>query len=376
MQPERLKKIKKITGVIQVDRSASNYGRRLSEAKQLLINAGKFRLKIKNVIYICECNFIVIHANKKTDMKKLFLFFLTFSAVVSYSQKTISFVDQNATWNVANTYINASPEYPDFVESTTSVYGFIGDTLIGSKVWHRFYSTVDSVFSAGFFFHGFLREDNGLVIFSENFNSIDTIYNFNLQTGDSIFYPLHCDEETGNYLLVEKVDSINISGEYYKRFHFEKAWWCPPFYIKDTWIEGIGSINGPLFPIRPGEEGVYPDSIRLTCYKNENLTLWQSPFYDECYINHTLPTFVQENQLESINVFPNPTKDRLFVEVPNNYLGDYMISIFDLLGNEVFKEHHKQVERIVINTSSLPPNLYVLRVRLNNELYTMKFIKE
>ena len=307
-------------------------------------------------------------------MKKTIFILLTFSTLLGFSQKTKTFIDPHANWYVADTYINASPEYPSFVETTTRVYGFIGDTLIGTDIWHKLYSTADSIFSTGNFLHGFFREENGLVFYSENFNFIDTIYNFNLQVGDSIYYPLEC-FENGHYMHVNLIDSIQIGEEYLRRFHFEKAW-CPPFYIKDTWIEGIGSINGPLFPKWPREEGVFPDSIRLTCFKSENQLLWQSPFYDECYINHTLPTFVQENQLSRINVFPNPVRDRIYIEFQNNYNRDCVISIFDILGNKIFKERFVQVDIISINTETFLDNFYVLQIKMGKEIYTKKFIKQ
>jgi uncharacterized repeat protein (TIGR02543 family) len=91
---------------------------------------------------------------------------------------------------------------------------------------------------------------------------------------------------------------------------------------------------------------------------------------------NTFIPIIYENKYSLVNVFPNPAKDKLFVEVQNHYLGDCVISIFDILGNEILIEQYNQFERITINTSTLPPNIYILRLKLNNRLYTRKFIKE
>ncbi|MDZ7777868.1 MAG: hypothetical protein U5L09_20765 [Bacteroidales bacterium] len=102
-------------------------------------------------------------------MKKQLIIFLTFSTMIGFSQNSINFVDPNATWNVASTYPNANPENPDFVETTTTVYGFIGDTLIGSELWLKFYSTLDSNFMNDFTYLGNFREENGFVFFMDTF---------------------------------------------------------------------------------------------------------------------------------------------------------------------------------------------------------------
>ena len=76
-------------------------------------------------------------------MKKLFTLFLIISTHFVFGQTTISFVDPNASWNVARTYPNANPQNPNFVETTTKVYGYIGDTLIGNDLWSKIHFTPD-----------------------------------------------------------------------------------------------------------------------------------------------------------------------------------------------------------------------------------------
>ena len=304
-------------------------------------------------------------------MKKLLTIILTISTIIGFSQNPITFVDPNATWNVARTFPNANPQNPNFVETTTKVYGFIGDTLIGSETWEKFYSTPDSNFLSNFTYLGNLREENGTVIFMDTVYSIDTIYNFNLQTGDSVFYDFGFGT---NYLQVETIDSIEINGEYHKRFHFEEPNY-PPMFLSEIWIEGIGSIHGPLFPKYPGVfSDEIPDSLKLTCYKVDNSVIWSNPFYENCYVSIILST---SEIIEShLKIFPNPVKNELRIEIPKNESGNYVISIFDLFGKTISKKTYNKTEIIEINMTSLKNSFYILQIEFDNKIYRQKFVKE
>ncbi|MFW5751965.1 MAG: T9SS type A sorting domain-containing protein [bacterium] len=304
-------------------------------------------------------------------MKILLIIILTISTIVGFSQNSINFVDPNATWSVASTYVNANPQNPNFVETTTTVYGFIGDTLIGSDSWLKFYSTRDSNFMDDFTYLGNFREENGFIFFMDTLNSIDTIYNFNLQIGDSISY--FFDDESHN-LKIENIDSIEIKGEFRKRFFIEEPPY-PPMFMSEIWIEGIGSVHGPLFPKYPSVfSDEIPDSLNLTCYKVDNSIVWNNPFYNDCHVNIILS--LSEFEKGEFKIFPNPVNDRLTVHIPCNEKGDYTISIIDLNGKILMKEIFTKNGEIEINTTSLKNNLYLLQIEVGNKTYRQKFIKE
>ncbi len=293
------------------------------------------------------------------------------STMIGFSQTPINFVDPDATWNVARTFPNPNPQNPDFAETTTKVFGFIGDTLIGSETWLKFFSTPDSNFMSDFTYLGNLREENGYVYFMDTLNSIDTIYNFNLQIGDSVFYDFGWGS---NYLQIENIDSIEISGEYHKRFFIEEPNY-PPMLMSEVWIKGIGSVHGPLFPKYPGVfSNEVPDSLNLTCYKIDNSLIWNNPFYDDCYVSIVLSS--HEIEKGEFKLFPNPVKDKLKVEIPKNESGNYVISIFDTFGKILMKENFNQDGTIEINTTSLINSLYIMEIEFENKTYRQKFIKE
>jgi hypothetical protein len=304
-------------------------------------------------------------------MKKLATLLLIVSTYSVFGQNLIWFTDPNATWNVASTYPHANPQNLNFIETTTKVYGYLGDTLIGSEYWSKMYMTSDSNFQSVFIFIGAVREINGFILFNDTSSTIDTIYNFNLNVGDSVAYNF----DFGEYFLkIENIDSIVINGEYYKRFYFQEPG-LVPFYLNEVWIEGIGSIHGPIFPNNPRIfQTETPDSIYLTCYKSNDVVIWNNPNYENCYINIVL--FTNKLKDEPINVFPNPFFDKLVIEFPDNEKGKHDISIFDVYGNLIIKTTMNQDRQFEINLSFLENSIYIVKIESDKKVFRQKIIKQ
>ncbi len=263
-------------------------------------------------------------------MKNVLTFLFLTLSIFALGQNQINFNNSNDTWNVATTYPHATPQDPDFVETTTNVFGYNGDTLIGGEYWLKMFTSPDSNFISNLTYLGNIKEVNGVVVYMDTTFSLHALYNFNLQAGDSVLYHF----EFGNiYLKVENIDSIYIIGKYYKRFHFQEPV-IPFFYIKEVWIEEIGSIHGPLFPANPRLFGTeIPDSMYLTCFKINGSIIWNNPNYSQCFINIILGT--SDLPRKCIKVFPNPVIDRVFIEFPISINGNHDVSIFDLCGKQI-----------------------------------------
>jgi D-alanyl-D-alanine carboxypeptidase len=74
----------------------------------------------------------------------------------------------------------------------------------------------------------------------------------------------------------------------------------------------------------------------------------------------------QENTL--VKVYPNPVKDRIFIEVPNQEIKQ--VAIFDLNSRLI-----KNLETNNISISELPDALYIIKVKTNKGVYSSKFVK-
>ncbi len=303
-------------------------------------------------------------------MKTILLLYLIILPFIGVSQERITFIDTTAKWFVSESYPHANISNPNFIETRTHVYGFKGDSIINNERWFKFFSTQDSSFMSNLIFLGLLKENNNYVMFKKGSN-FDTIYNFSLNKGDSILYNFYPESK---YIHVVKIDSIFLNGTYHKRFYFDNPIFSP-LILNEIWIEGIGSIHGPLFPVNPRFfASDMPDSLDLTCFLKDNQTIWHNPHYKNCYLRVILS--LQTFKSETINVFPNPVNNKLNIQVTGHNNKTYKISIFDISGKLLIQKNFCNKEIININTSVLlKNNLYILKIESRNEIYRYKFIK-
>jgi len=217
---------------------------------------------------------------------KIFIIF-SFLPVLLLGQKINHFDHLVSKWNVARTYTAANQQNPNFAATTTTIFGYQGDTLINNEQWLKLYATKDSLFQNNLVYQGLTRSENNRVLYLDATNQLDTLYDFNLNVGDSVLFNLF-----GDYpekLPVTSIDSIQLNGEFYKRFKFAEPSIIAFDELNEVWIEGIGSIHGPLFPNFPVKfSQEMPDSMLLTCTTFDNLLVYQNSSYSDCYINIVL----------------------------------------------------------------------------------------
>lgn len=306
---------------------------------------------------------------------RTFLILLLAISIKSFGQNSINFVDSNVTWNVAETFPNGNIQNPNFVATVTKVYGLEGDTLVGSVLWTKIFSTSDSVSFSNLTFSGKLREENNIVFFMDTTNNIDTLYNFNLQIGDSVAYNFGFGN---NYLFVTNIDSFIIAGVYNKRFYFSEPTGMTAFTIlHEIWFEGIGSIHGPLFPVKPTVFSTeIPDSLFLTCYKINDSIIWNNPNYNDCYINIVLSSNDFQEKNRNIFTYPNPVSNKLIIELPLDFKESFVISVFNIEGNLIKKQISNNNGQLIIDTKSLNRDIYILQVENGSIAYRTKFIKQ
>lgn len=221
------------------------------------------------------------------------IIFLLLINILSYSQ---NFNSSEIQWNVSSLHINASPNYPSNVDTLTQVFGYQNDTIIDDHIWHNVYRADDEAFTENLIPLGILRQEAEIVYFIDTNNTNHQVYNFNLSVGDSVLYFEGLMES--DYIYVDYIDSIIINGVYKKQMHFEQSI-LPPFTLNEIWIEDIGSIHGPLFPISPRHfETEIPDDQKLLCFHDEGTIIWDNPSYNGCYIHSVLPTidFIEEGK--------------------------------------------------------------------------------
>ena len=162
------------------------------------------------------------------------------------AQNYLPIVKENAEWTVLKINGRTQPD-PNLSISYDSSYvrtWIEGDTVIAvtqfKKVFHREFSPGPNVP----IYQGAIREADQMVTWipavGENVGRLDTLYNFNVEVGDTIARYRHMESF---YDYVGKVDSITLQdGIKRKRIDIYRG----PYTQQrptNTWIEGIGEIR-------------------------------------------------------------------------------------------------------------------------------------
>lgn len=222
--------------------------------------------------------------------KKFLLLLIILFSITSFGQ---NFNSSDIQWSVAKSNPHTSINYPSFIETITKIHGYLGDTIIDNLPWQKLYAADDYELSENLEFLGLIRQENSFVCYLNDDLDLDTIYNFNIEVGDSVIYRNWQNEFS---ITVESIDSVMTDIGYKKRIVFETINWGFS-ELSEVWIEDIGSVHGPLFPIKARLfETELPDMLDLLCCNWGEVMLWSHPDYNDCIINNMLPSidFIEE----------------------------------------------------------------------------------
>ena len=78
---------------------------------------------------------------------------------------------------------------------------------------------------------------------------------------------------------------------------------------------------------------------------------------------------IGENEMEAISVYPNPTRDVIFVGA-NNDLSVQRVEVFDLTGQMVISS-----TKVEIQVSDLESGIYFVRITADDRIVTQRIVK-
>jgi hypothetical protein len=319
-------------------------------------------------------------------MKKIFIFLfhvIFCTTLIAQEYQYPPMPTKNATWNVFHlSEIYKKPH--DRIFSTD------GDTLINNENWTKIVLTgktivldqwgeVIDINTYGPLYQGAYKETDKVVLFCAPDGTITTLYDFNLQVGDTVKF-LHFEgvEEDPFYwigdtcLIVKQIDSLLVHNYYRKCIIFKRiSVGIEEEALEEKWIEGIGSVHGILFPLnlRPLEIDGEED---LTCFFEDNTLIWRNGFYKTC----ELLTVSSPTINDQIEIYPNPASQFFNVKIPyesENFISK--IELFDMMGNNVLMQSYKlHDDNYQINISNIKSGVYVLIINIDEKSITKKLI--
>jgi hypothetical protein len=130
--------------------------------------------------------------------------------------------------------------------------------------------------------------------------------------------------------------------------------------ITETWLEGVGSLNGLLrescFSMTPCD-----NNYELLCFQENNVLLYSNPAYDNCFIDTLLVSVKHPKMGIDISIYPNPARDKMTIYSQSSRILE--VEIYDLTGTCVYQNLNAGSNRVEMETHNLPKGMYVLKIR-------------
>lgn len=284
----------------------------------------------------------------------------------SFGQSYTPFPDSNAVW-VNHSYFFEigypgwlDPQYLYWIDN----YCVNGqDTLIGTEIYTQ-------VHICGGDYFGALRDNGGQVFYVPKDSILEfTLYDFTLEVGDSIAYPIGSWQPTYDTLVVHAVDSILISGSYRTRIEFQG--------MSDYWIEGIGCTAG-LFIEPYINNNVSGGFSEMFCFSYQD-SIYVQHGYAGNYGTGSCPlqyAAVQKNDQDyAITAYPNPTSGTIFLETDLFASFESML-VTNSLGQKINPEIILSDSQLEIDLSKFPSGIYFVTLTNEHGKFTQKIFKQ
>lgn len=288
---------------------------------------------------------------------------LTFLISMPDSYSQFKMVDPANEWNIAYTIRFWPPSWRTYTER----YKFSQDSiLLDGKYYHELLSTRSDTgninYNTGIYFR---QEDKKVWIKESKSDSAILLYDFSLQLSDTFIlkYTEHHPPHFIQTFIVDKIDTVTlVNGSKRNLFTLMSMNGCKMKWIEGIGTEHVGFMNFNQFCVLDGTPGI------LLCNKHEDSLVYQNPQEDNCFI---VRTATESPEIMDLKLYPNPTKDKIFIETDYNIIS---VEIYNLIGQLIiFKEDCRNP----IDVSYLPPGTYFISFYiLNHKSLRMKFIKQ
>lgn len=283
-------------------------------------------------------------------MKSLLLTFSIFFSITSFSQTYLPMLEEGNIWNTI------SYGYPDPVIITDETYEVTGQLVIGGFT----YFIINNSSCV-------MREENGKVyVYNQTHETEEILLDFTLEIGDEIILdtqnPHYCYYIGGVYMegtpiTVSNVSTQFIAGNDRKVIELEYQG-----ELVDTWIEGIGTLNGIL----PFDFTYFDSDTYLSCYTNNGVAYFFNG-YTECLFG------INDFDKDAIKLAPNPVTEYSTIQFPIESEIDF-IKIFDVFGRLVRNEKIYS-EYVNINANEYASGIYLYLLFSKDKMVkTDKFI--
>jgi hypothetical protein len=137
-----------------------------------------------------------------------------------------------------------------------------------------------------------------------------------------------------------------------------------------SWETITTTVSDTSLTIFPDEESTYEYRARAQV----NNGLWYSNSWsDKVKLIRTYTGVEEEEELNKVNVFPNPIQDKLYIQIASTAKSN--IIIYNELGQLIYQKDLNNTDQIELNTESWKKGIYFIQIWNNNTSRTIKSVK-
>jgi hypothetical protein len=305
----------------------------------------------------------------KSGLLLISIVFAIFCYHTSYAQVSNRIVDTNKRWSIlAYGFRDGDPNRKFCRES--SYIKFKGDSLIDSTLYKKIYEAPDSL-AENWFLKGCIREKNKKVYGRTLDNDQEYLmYDFGVESNDTIYISDPFSSVYNLKMVINEIDSISLINTKKKRIKVS-------FHDgKETWIEGIGSMDG-IVERTLNLVGGYKE---LLCFMENNTLQYKNPDYSKCYYQEGVQLSIEraEGRMD-IRIYPNPARNYVYISHGEIFLElkQLTFKMYNLNWQPIEEQRIDLNEPAYINLSHIRPGAYIYMIYSENNLYkTGKLIKQ
>ena len=270
--------------------------------------------------------------------------------------------ENNAVWHYEQ--INIQPPFnEDFIKFST-----IGDTIILgelTKIILEERITLNDTIANEIFMKS---DSNRVYLFDSSSTTFKLIYDFNALSGDTIEVFTRDPYSDSTIIIVDSVSTININGTILGVQYVSPLYFGGYYDMSGIIIENIG-WTGFMFPLSTLADPPYGGALR--CFQNDSIGLYKPSAFDCDYLETGIESINNSNNL---SIYPNPASEILNISIAKEIdLTNATVSLVDVSGKQVLNQRIQSTET-VIHINHLPNGIYLLNIRLNNEISKFKKI--
>jgi hypothetical protein len=273
--------------------------------------------------------------------------------------QTPHFPTHNASWSVYS--------FSNY-QSDTLEYYLAGDTILYDASWSKLFH---KNLQGDVVYCGAIKESEDIVEIKLPDEEKRVLYDFTLAVGDTFPYsPFHFGWDVFSVMVVERIDTVQlINGEFRREIVSNMVTSGIFEEIQERWIEGVGSIHGPLFPLNPKLLDVEcNEEFTLVCYSEDDELLYHNLRFASC-MTATEIEDAWDNDW-GVQIYPNPARDHIVISTADN-IQIRTITIYDSLGKNVMKVTNTSE----IDISGLKTGIYLCEIDFGDYSKAYKFIK-